>query len=208
MKKQGIFLALEGIDGSGKSTQSQLLAERLASLGLPCHITQEPTDAPIGRLIRQILTGEWTADSRVTASLFTADRLDHLLNANNGLCQKIADGTNVICDRYYFSSYAYQSVDMPLDWLLAANRPAAELLRPTLTLFLDVPVARALARIQAGRGRTELYEKEERLLAVRQQYFKAFAKLRAEENIAVIDADADAATVAERIWQQAAGLFA
>ena len=91
--------------------------------------------------------------------------------------------------------------------MINANRPIAEILRPNLTIFLDIPVSTALARIQAGRLHTELYEKEERLLAVRKQYLTAFAQLQAEENIAIIDADADADTVAERIWQATAPLF-
>lgn len=204
---KGIFLALEGIDGSGKTTQLQKLAARLAQLNIKHYSTQEPTGGPVGSLIRQILTGRTLADNRVMASLFVADRLDHLLNNVDGISQKIDAGVCVLTDRYYFSSYAYQSVDMDLNWLINANRPIAEILRPNLTIFLDIPVSTALARIQAGRFHTELYEKEERLLAVRKQYLTAFAQLQAEENIAIIDADADADTVAERIWQATAPLF-
>ena len=205
-QNKGIFLALEGIDGSGKTTQLQKLTARLAQLNIKHYSTQEPTGGPVGSLIRQILTGRTLADNRVMASLFVADRLDHLLNVD-GISQKIDAGVCVLTDRYYFSSYAYQSVDMDLNWLINANRPIAEILRPNLTIFLDIPVSTALARIQAGRFHTELYEKEERLLAVRKQYLTAFAQLQAEENIAIIDADADADTVAERIWQATAPLF-
>ena len=205
-QNKGIFLALEGIDGSGKTTQLQKLTARLAQLNIKHYSTQEPTGGPVGSLIRQILTGRTLADNRVMASLFVADRLDHLLNNVDGISQKIDAGVCVLTDRYYFSSYAYQSVDMDLNWLINANRPIAEILRPNL-IFLDIPVSTALARIQAGRFHTELYEKEERLLAVRKQYLTAFAQLQAEENIAIIDADADADTVAERIWQATAPLF-
>ena len=206
-QNKGIFLALEGIDGSGKTTQLQKLTARLAQLNIKHYSTQEPTGGPVGSLIRQILTGRTLADNRVMASLFVADRLDHLLNNVDGISQKIDAGVCVLTDRYYFSSYAYQSVDMDLNWLINANRPIAEILRPNLTIFLDIPVSTALARIQAGRFHTELHEKEERLLAVRKQYLTAFAQLQAEENIAIIDADADADTVAERIWQATAPLF-
>lgn len=206
-QNKGIFLALEGIDGSGKTTQLQKLTARLAQLNIKHYSTQEPTGGPVGSLIRQILTGRTLADNRVMASLFVADRLDHLLNNVDGISQKIDAGVCVLTDRYYFSSYAYQSVDMDLNWLINANRPIAEILRPNLTIFLDIPVSTALARIQAERFHTELYEKEERLLAVRKQYLTAFAQLQAEENIAIIDADADADTVAERIWQATAPLF-
>ncbi len=204
--KKGLFFALEGIDGSGKSTQLKLLADRLAAQGLACYPTQEPTNSPIGAMCRQFLSGAISLDSRTIAALFAADRLNHLLG-EDGLCQQFQNGAVVLTDRYYFSNYAYQGVDVDLDWLIAVNRPAAQLLRPNLTIFLDVPPAKALERISASRQQLEVYEKEERLRAVRRQYLAAFAKLQAEENIAVIDADADAATVAGRIWQQIAGLL-
>ena len=111
-QNKGIFLALEGIDGSGKTTQLQKLTARLAQLNIKHYSTQEPTGGPVGSLIRQILTGRTLADNRVMASLFVADRLDHLLNNVDGISQKIDAGVCVLTDRYYFSSYAYQSVDM------------------------------------------------------------------------------------------------
>ena len=76
----GRFLAFEGIDGSGKSTQLQLLLERLRQRGVECRGTREPSDGPVGAMLRQILTGRMAADGRVIAGLFAADRLDHLVN--------------------------------------------------------------------------------------------------------------------------------
>lgn len=203
----GRFLALEGIDGSGKSTQIQRLLERLASRRIPCYGTKEPTDAPVGSLIHQIMTGRMTADNRVLAGLFAADRLDHLLNETDGILQKVQSGVTVVTDRYYFSSYAYHSVDVDMDWVIDGNRLSAELLRPDVTIFLDVPVQKALERIGRGRSHTELFEKEDRLTAVREKYFEAFRRLQSTEAVAVIDADADADTVAERIWNAVSGLF-
>ena len=121
MEGKGKFIAFEGIDGSGKSTQVRLLAERLRSENIPFYTTMEPTDSPVGSLIHQIMTGRVKADPKVIAALFVADRLDHLLNDVNGISQKIDEGTTVIMDRYYFSSYAYQSVDAPMDWVIQAN---------------------------------------------------------------------------------------
>ena len=143
---RGRFFALEGIDGSGKSTQLPLLARRLEALGRPCVQTREPTGGPMGTLLRQVLTGQVDCDSRVVAPLFVADRLDHLLRKGDGLLALVEGGTDVLCDRYYFSSYAYQSVDLPLEWVIEANRPCAHLLRPTATLFLDVEIGRASCR--------------------------------------------------------------
>ena len=100
----GQFFALEGIDGSGKTTQLKLLAQRLEAAGVPCLTTCEPTGRPIGKLLRQVLTGQVECDSRAAAPLFTADRLDHLLNKEEGLCQAVEAGLTVLSDRYYFSS--------------------------------------------------------------------------------------------------------
>ena len=102
--QRGKFIVFEGIDGSGKSTQVRILQERLKAAGVYCDTTMEPTGSPIGSLIRQVLTGRLKMDKRVIASLFTADRLDHLLNDVNGILAEINQGITVISDRYYFSS--------------------------------------------------------------------------------------------------------
>ena len=204
---QGKFIAMEGIDGSGKSTQVSLLVKHLSSLGTRCYETREPTDSPIGSLIHQMMTGRIHADNKVIASLFIADRVDHLLNKTDGILSKIRNGVSVITDRYYFSSYAYNGVDIDMDWVIQANTISAEVLRPTLTVFLDIPVSAALSRIKRDRFHTELFETEERLSAVRTKYFEAFDKLKELENISVIDANADIQTVQERIWSVVSRYF-
>lgn len=203
----GRFLALEGIDGSGKSTQLQLLLERLRARGVECCGTREPSDGPVGAMIRQILTGRVTADHRVIAGLFAADRLDHLVNRRDGILEQVRSGVTVVTDRYYFSSYAYHSVDVDMDWVIDSNRLSAELLRPDATIFLDVPVRRALERIGQNRSHTELFEKEDRLTATREKYLEAFERLRDKETVAVIDAGGDVETVAERVWAAVSHLF-
>jgi len=196
----GKFIALEGIDGSGKSTQIRLLTERLFSIGTRCYETREPTDSPIGSLVHQMMTGRIAADGRVIACMFIADRVDHLLNKTDGILDMINNGITVITDRYYFSSYAYNGIDMNMDWVIQGNEIVADILRPTLTLFLDIPVQTAIERIRYKRFHAELYETKERLAAVRAKYFEAFEKLKDVEKVAVIDADADVATVEKRIW--------
>lgn len=203
----GHFLAFEGIDGSGKSTQLQLLLDRLRAQGIPCAGTCEPSDGPVGSMLRQILTGRLTADNRVLAALFAADRLDHVLNQRNGILGQVQSGVTVVTDRYYFSSYAYHGVDVDMGWVIDSNRLSAELLRPDATLFLDVPVRRALDRISRNRSHTELFEKEDRLTATREKYLEAFARLGDAEKVIVIDADGDVDTVAERVWTAVAPLF-
>ena len=87
-RKRGIFIAFEGIDGSGKSTQVARLAKRLRSMDYKVYETFEPTDSPIGSLIHQIMIGRIQAGQETIASLFVADRVDHLLNDINGILKK------------------------------------------------------------------------------------------------------------------------
>ena len=204
---KGKFIAFEGIDGSGKTTQFDMLISRLKNTGLSCFGTKEPTDSPIGSLIRQMLTGKIKTDNRVFANLFAADRADHLLNETDGIYHKINSGLHVITDRYYFSSYAFNGVDMDMDWVINVNAVNYNILRPDVTLFLDIPVAAAIERIKARQQNRELFENEERLELTREKYFEAFDKLKNVENVKIIDAEGDIDTVAEKIWEELRGLF-
>ena len=204
---RGRFFALEGIDGSGTSTQLPLLARRLEALGRPCVQTREPTGGPMGALLRQVLTGQVDCDSRVVAPLFVADRLDHLLRKGDGLLALVEGGADVLCDRYYFSSYAYQSVDLPLEWVIGANRPCADLLRPDATLFLDVDPELALERIARGRDHTELFETRERLTRTREQYFRAFEAEKDRERIIILPGDLPPEELSQAIWDRVAPLL-
>ena len=206
--ERGKFIVLEGIDGSGKSSQTVPLVRRLGELGVPCRETREPTGGPVGSLIRQIFTGRATADNRVIAALYAADRLDHLVNEVDGLCAAIDRGITVVSDRYYFSSYAYHSVDMDMDWVIGANSVSADLLRPTVTVFLDVPVETALERIRQNRYVEEIFDREDRLRRTRELYFEAFARLRDVENVAVVDGSGSREQVARRVWAAVAPYFA
>lgn len=198
--KKGKFIVLEGIDGSGKSSQIAPLVQRLEGLGLPCRADREPTERPVGVLIRQALTGQTPLDPRVVAALYAADRLDHLVNAENGLRAAIDRGITVVSDRYYFSSYAYHSVDVDMDWVIGANSLSADLLRPTVTVFLDVTAGEAMARIRQNRDHEELFEKEDRLKKTRELYFRAFERLKDVETVAVVDGSGPQEQVAQRIW--------
>ena len=205
--EKGKFIVLEGIDGSGKSSQIGPLVERLEGLGVPCRADREPTQRPVGVLIRQALTGQTPLDPRVIAALYAADRLDHLVNDENGLCAAIDKGITVVSDRYYFSSYAYHSVDVDMEWVIGANSLSARLLRPTVTVFLDVTAEEAMARIRRNRDHEELFEKEERLQKTRELYFAAFDRLRDVENVAVVDGSGSQEQVAQRIWSAVSPYF-
>ena len=195
----GRLIVLEGIDGSGKSTQMNLLAQRLQTEGRTVYLTREPSDGPIGTLIRQCLSGRIQFDEKTMAALFAADRLDHIHNKINGIKEKIAAGIDVLSDRYYLSNFAYQSVGVDYDWVKQLNAAAMQDMKPTAHIFIDVPVEVALERIYQNRGDIERYENKERLTHTREMFLRVIASLP-EETIFCIDGSGSAEEIAQRIW--------
>jgi dTMP kinase len=206
-KRKNLFIALEGIDGSGKSTQTKLLTEKLMAQGHKVYSTFEPTDNQIGKLIRNILKGNAKADHRIIAGLFVADRLDHLLNEEYGIVKKLEEGFTVITDRYCFSSYAYQGTHMNMDWVIQANAMSAEILRPDINIFIDVSPEISMQRVHANRDNIELFETLDSLQKVRAKYMEAFEKLKTVENIFTVDGDRSAELIAQDIWQKVASML-
>jgi dTMP kinase len=158
----GRFIVLEGVDGSGTTTQCRLLAERLRAERAPVHTTAQPSSGPVGALLRLMIAGrvvgpglERPAWSQL-ALLFAADRIDHL---DSEIVPNLRDGLYVICDRYDHSSVAYQSVTGEgahvIAWIRELNRFAR---RPDLTIVLDVPPAVAAARRRARNARKEIFD--------------------------------------------------
>ena len=196
--KRGKFIVFEGIDGSGKSTHARLLKERLAAEGLDVFLTREPTDGEAGVLLRRCLTGASDLPEKAIAGLFMTDRIDHILRPNEGLLARLERGQTVLCDRYYFSSFAYNSMFAPMEWVIEINRVALESLRPDLTLFLDIPPESFASRI-TDRGERERYEKTETLRRVRDNYMRAFAALP-EEKVAIVNNDRPIREAAEEVY--------
>jgi dTMP kinase len=188
MTKKNLFIAFEGIDGSGKSTQVRRLSDWLSGLGHKVYTTSEPTDSPIGKMIRDIFNHRMEGDQRVIAALFAADRLNHLLHSQEGMIRKLEEGYTVITDRYYFSSYAYHTVHgIDIDWVIDINRISASLLKPDLNIYIDVAPEKSMERIIRGRSTMEMYETLDNLKAVQQKYFEAFQLMRDQEHICFID---------------------
>ena len=200
--KKNLFIAFEGIDGSGKSTQVKLLSYNLKNAGHKVYITCEPTESPIGKLIRDIFSHKMEADHRTIAGLFIADRLDHLLNKNNGILRMLEEGYTVITDRYYFSSYAYQGTHMPMEWVIQANSLIADLLRPDLNIYIDISPEASMERLNNERSSTELYETVENLHLVRNKYKEAFELLKFKENIFILDGNRAPQVIASEIWNE------
>ena len=159
------FIVIEGIDGAGTTTQTQRLVSWLESRNLSVFNTREPTDGIIGSMIRRILAGEPDLPVMDTLPwLFAADRADHIFGK---VIPHLASGTWVVSDRYYHSSLAYQSLHQPLLDIYALNR---KFRTPDLTIFLDISVDDALARIHARGEATDVYEERESLTTISEAY--------------------------------------
>ena len=179
----GKFIAVEGTDGSGISTQAGLLRDWMFQQELQVLLTKEPTTGPIGMVIRQALTKRIEfASEEIMALLFAADRLDHQFNE---IDEHLNESVHVISDRYYLSSLAYQSESQPMDWIRQLNAQARN---PDIVLYLDVPPRIVEKRMVRKRWGLELYEDTANLLKVRER-FELGVKLLLNEGINVVRID-------------------
>jgi dTMP kinase len=171
----GKYIVLEGIDGSGKTTQAKRLQLKLISEGHHVYLTTEPTDGPVGKLIRKILSGELEIDKRIMSMLFVPDTLDHFIK-DNGILSMLNEDTTVIADRSYFSTLAYQSVYLPLDWLIQAHSISMNLRKPDLVIFLDADPKICFQRLIDRGTSLQIHEKLNFLEGVRERYYEVFAR--------------------------------
>jgi dTMP kinase len=200
---EGNFIVLEGVDGAGTTTHTRLLASAIGEKGLPVHTTREPSDGPLGMMLRQILTGRMVVPGSLgprspswttMALLFAADRLDHV---EAEIVPNLMDGVTVLCDRYDHSSVAYQSVsagggDDATRWVAEINRHAR---RPDLTIVLDVPAEVATERRHLRTTGREIYDDEDlqRQLTV---FYSDIERYFPRDRIVHVDANRSMAEVA------------
>lgn len=193
------FIVIEGLDGSGKTTQIHMLSQSLRAMGRQVAETAEPTTNATGGLIRDALSGFTPRTGGEIAALFMADRVAHNVNPVNGIEALLRAGKDVICDRYYYSSLAYQGYVSDPDWVFHMNVDAPEIRRPDLCVFLDLDDEACVRRMEQGRSYREIYENEDTLLAVRKRYFDAFRRLESRDRIRIVNADRTPGEVAEDV---------
>lgn len=174
MNESPLFIVMEGTDGSGTTTQGDMLADALRRSGKVVVRTSEPSGGEIGQLIRRELRGqvERPLTPQIVALLFAADRIAH---CQDEIGPALARGEYVVCDRYLASSLSFQVVDgeggITTEWLRSINRPIIE---PDLCLLMDLPAETTMARIdKRGRPR-ERFEELSMLTRVRQRYHAVF----------------------------------
>jgi dTMP kinase len=210
--KPGRFIVLEGIDGAGTTTHVGRLADRLRGTKLPVRTTREPSDGPIGALIRQVLTGRVIVPGgrapnwATMALLFAADRVDHV---EAEIEPWVNEGGVMISDRYDASSLAYQSVSSgrggsdAVEWIRTLNRDCR---RPDLTIVLDVNFEEAARRRDKRGEPAQLYEQNEvqRALAV---FYRDLAKHLPKDRVTIVDAGGTIDEVHERVFTAYARAF-
>lgn len=200
--KCGKFIVFEGLDGSGKSTQIQLLAEKLKLMGRKVYCTAEPTNSATGGLIRDTLSNNYKRDATELAGLFLTDRIAHNVNPVWGIKKFIDDGIDVICDRYYYSSFAYQGLETDLSWVMNMNLNCPEIIKPDLCIFLDVDYKKCKARVDEERPHLEIFESDESIMeATRIQFYEVFKLLNETEHIQIVDANRSLNIVSDEIYR-------
>ncbi|HET7234440.1 MAG TPA: dTMP kinase [Longimicrobium sp.] len=208
--RRGRFIVLEGIDGAGTTTQLNVLRDHYRRAGRKAFFTHEPSDGPVGMLIRLALQkrlvganfdlhdpgdphpGAADFDAQALALLFAADRADHVATQ---VLPNLQAGRDVICDRYLLSTLAYQGQHADLEWLIEINRPA---IVPDLTVFLDVPPGEAEERMRSSRWKKEIFETPEQQRRIRARYFDLIGREFPQKGpVEVLDASRPAAQVSE-----------
>ena len=203
----GKFIVIEGLDGSGKTTQLHALAANLRALGRAVAETAEPTTNATGGLIRDALSGFTPRTGAEIVALFMADRVAHNMNPVNGIQKQLAKGRDVLCDRYYYSSLAYQGTVTDPEWVYHINIDCPEIRRPDLCVFLDLSDEECLRRMERERSYREIYENENSLLAVRRRYYDIFRRLEHRDNICIVDAARSPEEVAKDVFSAVKSLL-
>ncbi|HPF49076.1 MAG TPA: dTMP kinase [Caldisericia bacterium] len=189
----GMFVAFEGIDGCGKSTQTKLLERRLKELGKKVLLTREPGGTKVGEIIRNALFNN-EIDPLTEVFLFAADRCAHI---NSLVKPMLDDGYIVISDRHLLSSVVYQGIAKGVGArkVLEINKYAVSNIKPNVTFVLDMPVDIALERVQNA-NRFESRELQGRV----REGFLELSSSDYFENVILLDATGDKDTVACRVW--------
>jgi dTMP kinase len=193
MGKRGVFIVIEGLDGSGKTTQAVLLAEKLGKY-YKVLLTAEPSCGKIGTFLREgYLYEEKRLPIEAEGLLFAADRIEHMYSE---VKPALDEGKIVICDRYIYSSLAYQgSAGLSLEWIKTIN---ARALQPDFSVFIDVPSYKVIERLQRKKSVMETLENQQKVREVYLNYVKKGELVR-------IDGDKPKDVVSEELYVKILG---
>lgn len=192
-----MFVTLEGLDGSGKTTQARLLGARLEAEGVEVVLTREPGGTPLGEEIRDLLLHGDDVAPWAEAALYAASRAQHVEQL---IRPALARGATVICDRYVDSSVAYQGIarGLGLERVLELNLAAVEGLMPDRTILLEIGVAEAAARMGAEQALDRIEREGDSFRARVAAAYRELAE-RFPERYVIVDGTAAPETIAEEI---------
>ncbi len=198
-----MFIAVEGIDGAGKTTTVTEIEQFLVRRGYAVLRTSEPTGGDSGRAIRALLAGKEDRPHlhHELALLFAADRLRHLADE---IEPALAAGKTVLTDRYLFSSLAYQSVVLPYEWVQEINRFA---LLPDIVVYIGVSLDTACARIAAHRPKADLFEKRAFLEKLLDTYERVIREYGDRVCVVRLDGEVKMEEIARDVEKCLGGLF-
>lgn len=168
------FWVLEGLDGSGTTTQLHAIEKQLTEKNIPFFSTCEPTVYETGVFLRKILSGEIRIPQSSIAHMFSTDRDNHIYNTEYGILSHLNKGETVISDRYLFSSLAYQSIGFEYEKVLTLNSMFP---MPEKVIFIDTDPKDCINRINSRGMEKEIYEKLEYQIKVRENYLRCFETL-------------------------------
>jgi dTMP kinase len=172
-ERKGVFVCIEGIDGSGKTTHAHILVNALTRRGYKAVYTTEPSRGVYGKTIRKhVLQGDSRLAPIVEAVLFAADRLDHVENEVKPLLEA---GKMVVCDRYVYSSIAYQgAAGLSTEWIRDINRHAV---KPDFAVYIDAHPETVIKRIRRRKSVMETLQTQRN---VRELYLEMVRKRELE----------------------------
>ena len=192
--RKGRFIVIEGLDGSGQTTQANLLKDCLEKKGFKVMLTKEPTlDSDAGKEIERILNEEIIISPTQLQELFAEDRAEHLRHT---IAPSLESEKIVISDRYFLSSLAFGTADWAsLNYLICLNK---EFLEPDLTILLKVSPRACIKRIKKRGIKQTLFEKEKQLEKVWQVYEKLAKRFK---NIVIVNGEKSIEEIHEKVWQ-------
>tara|TARA_B100001989_G_scaffold248590_1_gene222433 strand:- start:397 stop:981 length:585 start_codon:yes stop_codon:yes gene_type:complete len=186
-----VLINLEGIDGCGKSTQSQFLMDKFESDSEKTILLKEPTNGKYGQKLWEMLSGKIEATTEEILELFVLDRKEHV---NQKIKPALDDGMIVLMDRYYYSTMAYQAAaGIDVDRIRRDNEFAP---KPDIVLIFDLPADLAMKRVRSH-SVADVFEKEEHLEKVR----KAYLNLEDDSLVRIIDATRTPEVIFDEVWR-------
>ncbi|WCK54611.1 dTMP kinase [Aneurinibacillus sp. Ricciae_BoGa-3] len=201
---KGFFITFEGMDGSGKTTQIQLLYQNLKERGYDVIVTREPGGTAISDKIRTLILDPQNTEMQAMTEvlLYAASRAQHV---REKIKPALDRGAIVLCDRFVDASIAYQGygLQLPLDQVIGVNRIAADNLRPDRTYFLDIPMQKSRERLEARFGAEGLDRIERKPLDYHSRVREGFASLCRQEpdRVVIVGADREIEAIQKGIFE-------